>query len=204
MFNGVYHNPNDYWRKDLKPHEYDKILSLSKRFLWTLVIICFMILGCIAFCSCKAKRPLINERCEVSDTVRVEYREKIVKVPVTVYVEVPVERQMQMSNDSSHLETSFAVSDARMIWINGVPFLRHSLENKPQRIARTDSVPVVEKEKIMWKTRRVTYTKTEIREKQNTWWEKVKILLGGWSLLLNIILISIAVWKRKSVFTLFI
>ena len=83
-------------------------------------------------CGCKTVRT--EEKTDTRDSVRIEYKEKIVKVPVTVYVEVPVEVKERFSNDStSHLETSFAVSDASMVWIDGVAFLRHSLANKPQK-----------------------------------------------------------------------
>ena len=71
----------------------------------------------------------------------------------------------------------------------GVPFLRHTLANKAQAIGKKDSVPVTEKEKVVWKTRRVTYTKTEIREKENSGWEKVKIRYGEVSFVLNIFFI---------------
>ena len=86
-------------------------------------------------CSCKTART--EEKTDTRDSVRIEYKEKIVKVPVTVYVEVPVEVKERFSNDStSHLETSFAVSDASMVWIDGVAFLRHSLANKPQKVEK--------------------------------------------------------------------
>jgi hypothetical protein len=39
-------------------------------------------------------------------------------------------------------------------------------KNIPQKIEKTDTVPVKEKEKTVWNIRRVTYNKTEIREKQ--------------------------------------
>lgn len=144
-------------------------------------------------CGCRTWKRGVSESRNAENSVRIEYREKVVKVPVTVYVEVPIERQMQMADDSSHLETSFAVSDASMVWIDGVPFLRHSLENKPQKIEKKDSVPVTEKEKTVWKTRRVTYTRTEIREKQLVWWQKGLMWSGaiGW-----IFLVIIAVKRR--------
>ena len=40
-------------------------------------------------------------------------------------------------------------------------------------------MPVTEKEKIVWKTRRVTYNKTEIREKQLAWWQKGLMWAGA-------------------------
>ncbi len=191
-------NPNDYWRTH--PDEYDEIDRLTTRAKWAFIVIGVLSIVMMLFCGCKAKKPLVSEHSDKSDSVRIEYKEKIVKVPVTVYVDVPAESHINMTNDSSHLETGFAVSDAMMIWIDGVPFLRHSLDNKPQKIQKKDSVPVVEKEKVVWKTRRVTYTKTEIRERENAWWAKVKILFGGWSLLLNGIAIALIIWKRKSIF----
>ena len=198
----VFRNPNDYWRTH--PDECDEIDRLTKKALWAFIIIGVLTIVMMLFCGCKTKKPLVSEHSDKSDSVRIEYKEKIVKVPVTVYVEVPVEVKERFSNDStSHLETSFAVSDASMVWIDGVAFLRHTLANKAQAIGTKDSGPVVEKEKVVWKTRRVTYTKTEIREKENTWWEKVKILFGGWSLLLNGIAIALTIWKRKSIFANF-
>ena len=192
-----YRNPNDYWQKRQKEKDYEEFLHLSRRFLWAIVAICLMVFVGLAFCGCRAKKPLVSETSDTKDSVRVEYKEKIVKVPVTVYVEVPIESHINMTNDSSHLETGFAVSDAAMVWIDSVPFLRHTLQNKAQAIGKKDSVEVVEKEKVVWKTRRVTYTKSEIREKENTRWEKMKILLGGWSFLLNGIAIAFTIWKIK-------
>lgn len=147
-----------------------------------LIILCLIVaMGIVV--GCRTVKSSEKENTDTSDSVRIEYIEKIVKVPVTVTVEVPVEQKDRMTNDStSHLETSFAVSDASMIWIDGVPFLRHSLENKPQKIAKKDSVPVKEKEKIMWKTRRVTYTKTVTLEKQLTPWQRTKQDYGGWAM----------------------
>ena len=196
----VFRNPNDYWRTH--PDECDEIGRLTTRAKWAFIVIGVLTIVMMLFCGCKTKKPLVSEMSDKSDSVRIEYKEKIVKVPVTVYVEVPAESHINMTNDSSHLETGFAVSDAMMIWIDSVPFLRHTLANKAQAIGKKDSVPVVEKEKVVWKTRRVTYTKTEIRKKENTGWEKVKILFGGWSLLLNGVAVALTIWKRKSIFAL--
>lgn len=141
----------------------------------TAVVLCLTVSGC------RTKNAI--ETQDTSDSVRIEYREKVVKVPVTVYVEVPVEQTARETRDStSTLETSFAVSQAAIIWIDGVPFLRHSLANKPQKIGQEDSVSVTEKEKVIWKTRRVYYTKTEIREKSLTLWQRLKVDYGGWAM----------------------
>lgn len=163
-----------------------------------LIILCLIVaMGIVV--GCRTVKSSEKENTDTSDSVRIEYIEKIVKVPVTVTVEVPVEQKDRMTNDStSHLETSFAVSDASMIWIDGVPFLRHSLENKPQKIAKKDSVPVKEKEKIMWKTRRVTYTKTVTLEKQLTLWQRTKQDYGGWAMGILVGLIIIFILRQRN------
>ena len=149
------------------------------RFLKIAAVLMVLYLILSLLVSCKTVKKSISEKENTSESVRIEYREKIVKVPVTVFVEVPVENVSTVTKDStSHLETSFAVSDASMVWIDGVPFLRHDLKNKAQKIEKTDTANVVEKEKVVWKTRRVTYTKTEIREKVLPLWQKVLMWSG--------------------------
>lgn len=156
----------------------------------------------LGLCGCRTVKKSVDEKESSSDSVRIEYIEKVVKVPVTVYVEVPVEQKEKMTRDStSHLETGFAVSDASMIWIDGVAFLRHSLANKPQKIGKTDSVSVVEKEKTVWKTRRVTYTKTVTLEKQQTRWERIRLDFGGYAMLATMVLLVMAVLRWKKNFT---
>lgn len=160
---------------------------------------CFSIIGAtilivilLLFSGCRAVKKSISEKENISDSVRIEYKEKIVKVPVTVEIEVPVENVANITKDStSHLETSFAVSNASMVWIDGVPFLRHDLKNKAQKIEKTDTAHVVEKEKVIWKTRRVTYTKTELREKQLAWYQKTLMWIGAIAIAVLLIFIAL-------------
>ena len=181
--NGQYHNPNDFWRQRMEPWEYDSMEKNFRKFVKCMAIIGVVALVVWLLCGCRSWRHGVCENKDASDSVRIEYKEKVVKVPVTVYVEVPVEVKERLSSDStSHLETSFAVSDASMVWIDGVAFLRHTLANRPQTVEKSDSVPVVEKERTVWKTRRVTYTKTEIREKRLAWWQKGLMWTGGLAL----------------------
>ena len=157
-----------------------------------------ILVSLVMLLGCKTIKSSVNEKTDTSDSVRIEYKERIVKVPVYVEVEVPVEKVSTQTKDStSHLETSFAISDASMIWIDGVAFLRHSLENKAQKIQKKDSVPVTEKEKIIWKTRRVTYNKTEIREKQLAWWQKGLMWTGGISILVLLFITLAWLVKKK-------
>lgn len=176
----------------MKDGDFFKLEKYTMRFLKAAAVLMVLYLILSLLVSCKTVKKSISEKENTSDSVRIEYREKIVKVPVTVYVEVPVENVSTVTKDStSHLETSFAVSNASIIWIDGVPFLRHDLKNKAQKIEKTDTASVVEKEKVVWKTRRVTYTKTEIREKVLALWQKVLMWCGG--IFLALLLVSFIV-----------
>ena len=176
----------DYYERKLKRAE-----GIYKICLMCLIgMLVFLVL--LFFTSCRTKKS-VSEKTDTQDSVRIEYREKVVKVPVIVEVEVPVEQKEKMTRDStSHLETSFAVSDASIVWIDGVAFLRHDLANKPQKITKKDSVQVVEKETIQWKTRRVTYTKTEIRQAQISWWQKGLMYSGV--AFFTLIIIYLCIW----------
>lgn len=148
-----------------------------------------ILVSLVMLLGCKTIKSSVNEKTDTSDSVRIEYKERIVKVPVYVEVEVPVEKVSTQTKDStSHLETSFAISDASMVWIDGVAFLRHTLANKAQKIQKDDSVSVVEKEKVVYQTRRVTYTKTEIREKAAPWYQKVFMWIGVVSFIIIVII----------------
>lgn len=177
--------------------EYEYYESKGLRAVCIAIIMVIMVLLGILFVGCKTIKKSINEKTDTKDSVRIEYREKVVKVPVTVYVEVPVENVSTTTKDStSHLETSFAISNASMVWIDGVPFLRHDLKNKAQKIEKTEDVPVVEKEKVVYQTRRVTYTKTEIREKQIAWYQKV-LMYAGIVGIFSFIIIGLLYWLRR-------
>ena len=175
--------------------EYEYYESKGLRAVCIAIIMAIMVLLGLLFVGCKTNKKSINEKTDTKDSVRIEYREKVVKVPVTVYVEVPVENVANITKDStSHLETSFAISNASMVWIDGVPFLRHDLKNKSQKIEKTEDVPVVEKEKVVYQTRRVTYTKTEVREKVLSWWQKTLMWCGG---IFGLLFITMLVFKLR-------
>ena len=148
--------------------------------------------------SCRTKTSITSDK-DTSDSVRIEYKEKLVKVPVKVYVEVPAEEKERLCKDSvSNLETSFALSKAEMIWIDGVPFLRHSLANKPQRIEKTDTATVTEKEHYIYKTRRVTYTKVKTVKEEPSLIKKIGY--GAWGFLAGVIvtiLVLYAIYRLK-------
>lgn len=112
------------------------------------------------------------------DSVRVETVVRTERIPDTVFVEVPVERERQTVRDTmSHLETSFAVSDAR---IDPDGALFHSLENKPQNCPVPTEKEMIYRDSIIYRDR----TNTEIVEVERklTWWQQTK-MRGFWVLL---------------------
>lgn len=112
------------------------------------------------------------------DSMRVEVRERIVEVRDTVFVEVPVESVRQTVRDTtSHLETSYAVSDAR---INPDGSLAHSLENKSGERPVEAEVKIVCRDSIVWRDRAVREV-VEV-ERELTTWQKFR-LHGFWVLL---------------------
>lgn len=88
-------------------------------------------------------------------------------------IAIPVERVQQVVQDSSHLETSLAASDARIL-PNGSLF--HSLSNKPGNIK--DSVPVIEKEVIVYQDSIQTVVEVVKVEKNLTIWQRIMMALG--------------------------
>ena len=91
----------------------------------------------------------------------------------------------------SHLETSFAASDAR---INPDGSLFHSLANKPQKRPEPIEKDVIYRDSIIYRDR----VNTEIVEVERklTWWQQTK-MRGFWLLLVVVVFIF-----RKNLATL--
>ena len=120
------------------------------------IIVFFIIL--LAVVGCCPTRHLTSS---TQDSVRVETVVRTEYIPDTVFVEVPIESERQTVRDTtSHLETSYAVSDAR-ITPDGALF--HSLANKPQK----KPVPV---------------------ERELTWWQQTQ-MRGFWIVLAIIVVV---------------
>ena len=80
----------------------------------------FLMIGC-----CASKHAI---EVPVKEIVKIEYRDSLIHVKDTIYIQPPVEEKSNKTKeDSSHLETSMAKSDA---WIDVEGNLNHILENK--------------------------------------------------------------------------
>lgn len=90
--------------------------------------IILILMTCVLF-SCTPQKHI--QQVPVNNITKIEYRDKPVYVRDTVYIQLPAEeKETTTKRDSSHLETSVAISDA---WIddNG---LNHNLRNKKTQL----------------------------------------------------------------------
>lgn len=112
-----------------------------------------IILGFIAFLlltSCGAGKQL-PVQTEQRDSVRIEVRKETKYIKDTVFLTVPAQSAENTTRDtSSHLETDYAESDAR-ITPDGT--LYHSLRNKEQEKPIPVMVPLIQKDSIVYRLR---------------------------------------------------
>lgn len=112
------------------------------------------------------------------DSVRIETVVRTERIIDTAFIEVPVEVVRQTVRDTtSHLETSFAASDAR---IDPDGSLFHSLANKPQKRPVSVETKVVYRDSVVYRDRE-TETVVEVA-RLLTWWQQTQIR-GFWMLL---------------------
>ena len=115
--------------------------------------------------SCGAGKHLPVQR-ENRDSTRVEVREKTVYIRDTVILKIPAQTAENTTRDtSSHLETDYAESDAR---IDPDGTLHHSLRNKEQEKPVPMDVPTTQKDSIVYKDRYV-YEPVEVPRDLTTW-----------------------------------
>lgn len=133
---------------------------------------------------------------ETRDSVRVETKVIIKTEKDTVYIEVPAQSAERTTQDStSHLETDFATSDAR---IEQDGSLFHDLKNKPQkRPAETDKQIIV-RDSIIYRDKIVEVPVPV--ERELTWWEHTSIKWFPYSLVA--LLAALVIIFRKPLFAL--
>lgn len=140
-----------------------------------------IIYSIIAFllCSCGAGKHL-PVQTEQRDSVRIEVRKETKYIKDTVWMKIPSQSAENTTRDtSSHLETDYAESDAR---INPDGTLHHSLRNKPQKQPVPVDVPQTQKDSIVYRDRFISET-IEVPRDLTSWqkWQMRSfwILLSG-------------------------
>ncbi len=141
-------------------------------------VIAVFVAACILN-GCRTQKVI--ERTESHDSLFTERVESIVYVQVPVEFEIPVQTASIVTMDStSHLETDFAISDAKLSWHDGLPYLFHSLENKPQKINKDVTVPVRHIRLKYYKTVYRTRYREKFIEKQLTLYQRTVLNLAPW------------------------
>lgn len=163
-------------------------------------ILCVMLIALSAFlfgCATSKQTPTI---ITVVDSTRVETKYEKIFIRDTVMVALPSQSAVITTPDStSHLETDFAVSDAR---VNPDGSLTHTLQNKEQEIpVPVESVKEVQ-ESVIYQNREIAVPEpypVEV-ERELTAWQKFR--LKAFWVLLSVILIAVG-WKyHKPIITL--
>lgn len=131
-----------------------------------------LLMGC---CAC---RELTSGSGTRLDSTIIEYRERTVIVPDTVYLDIPRQTAERETRDSiSHLENDYALSDAR---INADGTLFHNLRTKPQKMPVVVETKIERRDSVIYKNREI-----EIPipiERELGWWEKTSIRFFPYSL----------------------
>lgn len=117
------------------------------------------------------------------DSVRVETVTKIEYLKDSVFFPVPYERESQITDTTSRLETNLAVSTASM---TADGRLSHSLENKRVQLPIEVRTKVVFRDSIVWRER--VETRTVEVERKLTWWETFK-QKGFWVLFVIVVIL---------------
>lgn len=141
---------------------------------------------CCACCPCRSLTSTTADSVRIETVVRTEF------VKDTVYIDVPREREAQVVADSSHLETEYARSDARIL-TDGRLF--HSLENKAQKKPVEVQRVIEYRDSIVWKERSVRET-IEV-ERRLTAWQRLQ-MTGFW-VFVTAILAVVAIKIRRVV-----
>lgn len=154
------------------------------------VILCGIVtVLAVACCPCRHLTTSTGTR----DSLHVEIRHYTIWIPDTVRVQLPAERTKQtVRQDSSHLETSAAVSDAR---INPDGSLSHSLENKTDDREIPTQRPIEYRDSIVYRDREVEVEKIVEVERKLTWWQQTQ-MKGFW-----VVLVVLVVVYRKNIFS---
>ena len=130
--------------------------------------------------ACGVARPVLE-----SDNTKVEVKTVVRTVTDTAYIELPVIVEKVATLDTtSVLENKYAKSEASVS--GGV--LHHSLQTKPVREpVKVERVEVV-RDSLVYRDRVQTVT-VEV-EKKLTWWQDLKLKVGGMALLAIALLVA--------------
>lgn len=164
-----------------------QIMKRNIQILLSLSIVAWAVAGC------GAPRHLPN-KTEVRDSVAITYRDSTIIRYVDVEVPVPAENSYAVVPDSSHLETSVAVSEAS---VDSLGRLHHSLQNKPVKLTARTEVTDRVLEKIETNKSEEKNTVKVFVEKELTFWQTFRLKAFWW--MAGLIAASIAAWIARHI-----
>lgn len=134
------------------------------------------------FAGCRSQKVI--EQTNYHDSTLMERTESVVYVPFMVSFDIPQQSAERETRDStSHLETQFAQSTASIHWVDGVPYLHHTLANKPQQLQKTEMVPLKYVHLRYYRTICNTRYVYKHVEKQLSLYQRVVLNLAPWFIL---------------------
>lgn len=146
-----------------------------KTFIAYIIALVLLVIICIVFSSCKCQKcpePTEITRVQVERTIEVRLD--------TAFVEVPMQSEsVVVADSSSHVETEYAYSDAR---INSDGSLFHSIHNKPGLKPVIVPTTTETKDSIKYKKRIVTRYKVKPPDA----WDEFKVKSFWWLIVLII------------------
>lgn len=157
-----------------------KPLALSKGIIITLFFLA------LSSCGCHKRLP---QDTDIRDSVVIRYHDSTVWHIDTIRIELPMESSTSTSPataDTSHLETSLAVSEA---YVDSAGMLHHGIWNKPGSLEKEIAVPEHFHEHELESSHTETTTVTVEVERQLTAWQKLWIT--GGKIFALIILVSV-------------
>ena len=139
-----------------------------------------ILLFALLLSACGVARPVLE-----SDNTKVEVKTVVRTVTDTAYIELPVIVEKVATLDTaSVLENKYAKSEALVT----AGALHHSLQTKPVREpVKVERVEVV-RDSLVYRDRVQTVT-VEV-EKKLTWWQDLKLKVGGMALLAIALLVA--------------
>lgn len=154
------------------------------------------ILPLLILIGCRSQRAVVKEplppvTLNNSDSVEIRTVIKTVYVPIQVEAEIPQQSEKNVTqNDSSHIETDVAFSDAWVI--DGI--LHHTIENKPGTLKSTAYVPQTteetEKENIKVREIPVPQPYAVEVERDFTWWESFRLSSFWYLAIISLVLLG--------------
>lgn len=163
-----------------------------------------LILAILAiFSSCCHTKPAATGHniTSTADSSNTEINNRIIHHHDTVLVPVPVESRQSVGQQTSHLETSVATSDA---FIDSLGQLHHNLVNKDTTLSASKDifVPVSDTNRYESHTKVDSiyipepYPVEKIIEKPLTWYQELFIRIGIIATLILLVYITVTIYRK--------